>query len=672
MRAKLAGALATGVALARRSPLAPAAARRNGPPRPSPTSGRRRGDRSTRLVVECTGPLAYTYYSPDPLTLVVDIPEVDASRCPPQHQRRHAARWSRSGSRPWPGRRPEPGPPRGAAGQPRALPDLLQGQDAEPGLRARRRGGRGSAGAGARAGSPRRDRAPPVAEAPRRLPSAAPATAGARARRRPAVEARRPAAAGSEPRPRAARHAHPLGRARPRRSGQLAVTVRADGTPRATRTSSWATPTAWWSTSRTSRAARRCASLEVNQAPGAEGAAGPVQRGRPKVARLVLDLSARAPYRIVDARRRREDRLRRGPAAAPAPLAALRTEPEPEPTGRRGRGAGPAGACCPRLAPGAAAASRRARAAGRQCPIRRGHQPRADRRGEKVYTGHPISLDFKDGDLQDIFRLFADISGLNVVVNPGVSGKVTLKLNEVPWDQALDLILKANGLGYTLEDNVIRIAPPRPTCRRRSRTAASWRKRRRSPATCTLTHAHLLRQGRGARPTCSRRRRPVRRAARSTSTPRTNTMIIKDLPRYLDQAQELIAELDRATPQVEIEARIVVTSRNFTRDLGIQWGFLNQQTPQFGNTTNRAFPNSIVLNGAACRPTGGITAAGGHRRRRRHRPRAAAATPSTCRRPASTPRSASRWATSSAASTSTPPSPRSSARAAAACSRRRR
>src|SRR5205085_5324153 len=78
---------------------------------------------------------------------------------------------------------------------------------------------------------------------------------------------------------------------------------------------------------------------------------------------------------------------------------------------------------------------------------------------QKKYTGHPISLDFKDGDLQDIFRLFADISGLNVVVNPGISGRVTLKLNEVPWDQALDLILKANGLGYTLEGNVIRIAP---------------------------------------------------------------------------------------------------------------------------------------------------------------------------------------------------------------------
>src|SRR5262249_11191194 len=78
---------------------------------------------------------------------------------------------------------------------------------------------------------------------------------------------------------------------------------------------------------------------------------------------------------------------------------------------------------------------------------------------EKKFTGDPINLDFKEGDILDIFRLFADISGLNIVVNPGVTGKVTLKLNQVPWDQALDLILKANNLGYTREDNVIRIAP---------------------------------------------------------------------------------------------------------------------------------------------------------------------------------------------------------------------
>jgi type IV pilus assembly protein PilQ len=88
---------------------------------------------------------------------------------------------------------------------------------------------------------------------------------------------------------------------------------------------------------------------------------------------------------------------------------------------------------------------------------------------------------------------------------------------------------------------------------------------------------------------------------------RTNTMIITDLQQYLDKAVDLIRDLDRATPQVEIEARIVVTSRNFTRQIGIQWGFLNQQTPQYGNTTGLSFPNSVILNGQGVRG-GGVPA----------------------------------------------------------------
>jgi Tfp pilus assembly protein PilP len=78
----------------------------------------------------------------------------------------------------------------------------------------------------------------------------------------------------------------------------------------------------------------------------------------------------------------------------------------------------------------------------------------------RVYRGHPISLDLKSGDLSNVFRLFADASGLNVVVSPGVSGKVTAKINEAPWDQALDRILAPNGLSYSWEGSVLRIAPP--------------------------------------------------------------------------------------------------------------------------------------------------------------------------------------------------------------------
>ncbi len=89
---------------------------------------------------------------------------------------------------------------------------------------------------------------------------------------------------------------------------------------------------------------------------------------------------------------------------------------------------------------------------------------------------------------------------------------------------------------------------------------------------------------------------------------RTNTLIIRDLPSFVDKAKGLIAELDTPTPQVEIEARIVITSRNFVRDLGIQWGFGAQASALYGNTTGREFPNSIILNGGAVPSQLGIAA----------------------------------------------------------------
>jgi type IV pilus assembly protein PilQ len=225
---------------------------------------------------------------------------------------------------------------------------------------------------------------------------------------------------------------------------------------------------------------------------------------------------------------------------------------------------------------------------------------------QKRYTGAPISLDFKDGDLQDIFRLFADISGLNVVVNPGVGGKVTLKLTEVPWDQALDLILKTNRLGYTLEENVIRIAPLAELQREEQEKRKLQEEKQLAGDLETMRKRLSYAKANELEPTVKK----VALSARGSITldARTNTMIINDLPLYLERARNLIAELDRATPQVEIEARIVVTTRNFTRDLGIQWGFNHEISPRFGNTTNLAFPNSIVLNAGAVPTTQGIPA----------------------------------------------------------------
>ena len=106
---------------------------------------------------------------------------------------------------------------------------------------------------------------------------------------------------------------------------------------------------------------------------------------------------------------------------------------------------------------------------------------------------------------------------------------------------------------------------------------------------------------------------------------------MRDLPSFLEKAESLIGELDTATPQVEIEARIVISSRNFIRELGIQWGFGAEATPSFGNTTGREFPNSIVLNGGAIPSTLGLAADTDRSRRALvlggDRPGRAAATP---------------------------------------------
>ena len=237
----------------------------------------------------------------------------------------------------------------------------------------------------------------------------------------------------------------------------------------------------------------------------------------------MVDLSEKAPYRIIDG----TDGVRivfgeaGEPApAAHAPLASLRApepvepepaEPEPAPVAVARPVAIEPLALPPLPEPQAPASAPEPAAVPEQTNI-------GTACGMTGNLGTPISLDFKDGDLQDIFRLFSDISGLNVVVNPGVTGKVTLKLNEVPWGRALELILKTNRLGCVLEDNVIRIARAhRPAERGGGAPQAPGREGAgRRPH--RLHEADLLREGVGAPGRPQEGRRAVARGARSTST----------------------------------------------------------------------------------------------------------------------------------------------------------
>jgi type IV pilus secretin PilQ/predicted competence protein len=543
-----------------------------------------RTDRATRVVVACTGPLAYTYYSPDPLTLVIDIPEVDASKVParldvgtPEVESVRVTTLARADGRSL---------ARLEVRLASLVPYQIYSTDQSLNLVFERP-------------AQAAQKAEPVPAA------AAPAAA------QPAPEPPAPVAAASEPKPAEVVRAEPEAAPAPagpratrilavtpgEESGKLAVTIRADGTLKY-QDFFLGNPDRLVVdfAGVMSRASVRA--LDVQQAPVKKIRLAQFSASSPKIARLVLDLSSRAPYHIVDGRDGVKIVFGEGQAPKPAPLAALKAEPQPEASALVISPQAPAPPPLPAPLPAVVMPDpQQATAPASLADSAVGT--------EKTYTGHPISLDFKDGDLQDIFRLFADISGMNVVVNPGVSGKVTLKLNEVPWDQALDLILKANGLGHTIEGNVIRIAKLSDLQREEQEKRKLAEEKALAGDLSTLTTRISYAKAVELSTVLKAAGALSARGSINVDT-RTNTMIVKDLPAFLDKSRELIAELDIPTPQVEIEARIVVTSRNFTRDIGIQWGFLNQQTAQFGNTTNRAFPNAIILNGQGVPVTGGL------------------------------------------------------------------
>ena len=187
------------------------------------------------------------------------------------------------------------------------------------------------------------------------------------------------------------------------------------------------------------------------------------------------------------------------------------------------------------------------------------------------YTGEPISVNLKDVDLKDFFRLMHEISGLNVVLDPAVSGRVTIVLEDVPWDQALDIVLRNNGLDKQLEGNVLRIAR-RETLRTEQEESLALEQARQSAAE-RVTVLRTLNYSRSEQmmTTLGKFRSP---RGEIISDERTNTLIITDIPQVIPVMDDIIRQLDRRSVQVQIEARIVAASRAFARELGAQFGGL--------------------------------------------------------------------------------------------------
>jgi type IV pilus assembly protein PilQ len=216
------------------------------------------------------------------------------------------------------------------------------------------------------------------------------------------------------------------------------------------------------------------------------------------------------------------------------------------------------------------------------------------------FSGHPVTLDFQGADLRVVLRTFADISGLNIVIDQSVQGSVDVALHEVPWDQALDIILKDHKLGYSVDGTIVRIAPIAVLADEETQRRKLTDEQALSGELQVLTRPLSYAKAADLTPLLTRTALSSRGDVQID--PRTNTIIIRDLASRLQGAAQLMDALDRPQPQVEIEARIVTTTRNFARELGVQWGFNGRVAQDLGNTTGLAFPNQGTITGR----TGGV------------------------------------------------------------------
>jgi type IV pilus assembly protein PilQ len=217
------------------------------------------------------------------------------------------------------------------------------------------------------------------------------------------------------------------------------------------------------------------------------------------------------------------------------------------------------------------------------------------------YTGEIITLKFKDADLRDVILYLGDFAKLNVVFDPEVRGVVTCNLEDVPWDQALDILLRNNKLGKVMEGNVLRIAPVSVLTREDEAKLRESKEQAGPVVVKTITLSYS--KARDVMALLASKKSP---RGEITIDERTNTLIISDVRENLDLLEKLLSVLDTPTPQVSIEARIVEATSTFIRNLGIQWGWRGIADPFYGNQTSLQFPNTALIDGNAI-PQGIVT-----------------------------------------------------------------
>jgi type IV pilus assembly protein PilQ len=217
-------------------------------------------------------------------------------------------------------------------------------------------------------------------------------------------------------------------------------------------------------------------------------------------------------------------------------------------------------------------------------------------RQEKIYTGRKISLDFKDADIKNILRLIAEVSNLNIITSDEVTGKITMRLVDVPWDQALEVILQSKNLDKRQVGNVVRIAPV-DVFRREDQAKLQEQKSREGLE--PLVNEFIPINYATAKEIMPQVKSILSDRGDVKVDERTNTLIIKDIPKTIPAAKNLIKFLDAKTPLVLIEARIIEATLSFQRELGVKWGFLaggGTATVGGGNTGTSSLTGGTVNN----------------------------------------------------------------------------
>ena len=220
-------------------------------------------------------------------------------------------------------------------------------------------------------------------------------------------------------------------------------------------------------------------------------------------------------------------------------------------------------------------------------------RPKAKKRR---YSGRRINIDIKDGDIHNILRLLAKEGNVNIVTSDDVKGTVTVHLKLVPWDQALDIILRTKSLGMVREGDIIRVAPAKTLAEERDLALRAQEvKEKLKPLRVKLISVNYA----SASDLLPRVRSVLSERGKAEFDKRTNTVIVNDVIENVEAAEDIISRLDTQTPQVLIEARIVEVNTVNVRQFGIQWGGQALLSPALGNETGLRFPSVVGLRGGA-------------------------------------------------------------------------